>query len=148
MEQADAINERALRLPQSAACRTADPTRIYRVLGHKAAFINSYEENITDMKTVDALLADRSSLFSSGYEDDRVNRSHLDKLLRQYGEGTQQAYAVCVERAWDKYCSAKKQEQIDKLEQMVRPMYEGTLSALAEYARATRNGMQYYARAA
>lgn len=29
---------------------------------------------------------------------------------------------------------------------MVRPMYEGTLSALAEYARATRNGMQYYAR--
>lgn len=116
------------------------------MLGHKAAFINSYAENITDMKIVDALLADRSTLFSSNYEDDRVNRSHLHELLRQYGEGTQQAYAVCVERAWDKYCSAKKQEQIDKLEQMVRPMYESTLSALAEYARATRNGMQYYAR--
>ena len=98
------------------------------------------------MKIVDALLADRSTLFSSNYEDDRVNRSHLHELLKQYGEGTQQAYAVCVERAWDKYCSAKKQEQIDKLEQMVRPMYESTLSALAEYARATRNGMQYYAR--
>ena len=37
-------------------------------------------------------------------------------------------------------------EQIDKLEQTVRPMYESTLKALAEYARATRNGMQYYAR--
>ena len=110
------------------------------------AFINSYAENITDMKIVDALLADRSTLFSSNYEDDRVNRSHLHELLKQYGEGTQQAYAVCVERAWDKYCSAKKQEQIDKLEQTVRPMYESTLKALAECARTTRNGMQYYAR--
>lgn len=131
---------RALRLPHSR------PNEVYRLLGHKAAFINSYKETITEMKIVDALLADRSTLFSSGYEDDRVNRSHLHELLKQYGEGTQQAYAVCVERAWDKYCSAKKQEQIDKLEQTVRPMYESTLSALAEYARATRNGMQYYAR--
>lgn len=95
---------------------------------------------------MDALLADRSTLFSSGYEDDRVNRSHLDKLLEQYGGSTQEAYAVCVERAWDKYCSARSREQIDKLEQTVRPMYESTLKALAEYARATRNGMQYYAR--
>lgn len=84
--------------------------------GTRPAFINSYEENITDMKTVDALLADRSTLFSSNYEDDRVNRSHLHELLEQYGGSTQEAYAVCVERAWDKYCSAKKQEQIDKLE--------------------------------
>lgn len=122
VEQADAINDARTAFAAECGLPHSRPNEVYRVLGHKAAFINSYEENITDMKTVDALLADRSSLFSSGYEDDRVNRSHLDKLLRQYGEGTQQAYAVCVERAWDKYCSAKKQEQIDKLEQMVRPM--------------------------
>lgn len=146
VEQADAINDARTAFAAACGLPHSRPNEVYRVLGHKAAFINSYEENITDMKTVDALLADRSTLFSSNYEDDRVNRSHLHELLRQYGEGTQQAYAVCVERAWDKYCSAKKQEQIDKLEQMVRPMYEGTLSALAEYARATRNGMQYYAR--
>ena len=146
VEQADAINDARTAFAAACGLPHSRPNEVYRVLGHKAAFINSYEENITDMKTVDALLADRSTLFSSNYEDDQVNRSHLHELLRQYGEGTQQAYAVCVERAWDKYCSAKKQEQIDKLEQMVRPMYEGTLSALAEYARATRNGMQYYAR--
>ena len=146
VEQADAINDARIAFAAECGLPHSRPNEVYRVMGHKAAFINSYEENITDMKTVDALLADRSSLFSSGYEDDRVNRSHLDKLLEQYGGSTQEAYAVCVERAWDKYCSAKKQEQIDKLEQMVRPMYESTLKALAEYARATRNGMQYYAR--
>lgn len=146
VEQADAINDARVAFAAACGLPHSRPNEVYRALGHKAAFINSYAENITDMKTVDALLADRSTLFSSNYEDDRVNRSHLHELLKQYGEGTQQAYAVCVERAWDKYCSAKKQEQIDKLEQTVRPMYEGTLSALAEYARATRNGMQYYAR--
>lgn len=146
VEQADAINDARIAFAAECGLPHSRPNEVYRLLGHKAAFINSYKETITEMKIVDALLADRSTLFSSGYEDDRVNRSHLHELLKQYGEGTQQAYAVCVERAWDKYCSAKKQEQIDKLEQMVRPMYEGTLSALAEYARATRNGMQYYAR--
>ena len=146
VEQADAINDARIAFAAECGLPHSRPNEIYRVLGHKAAFINSYEENITDMKTVDALLADRSTLFSSNYEDDRVNRSHLDKLLEQYGESTQEAYAVCVERAWDKYCSARSREQIDKLEQTVRPMYESTLSALAEYARATRNGMQYYAR--
>ena len=146
VEQADAINDARTAFAAACGLPHSRPNEVYRVLGHKVAFINSYAENITDMKIVDALLADRSTLFSSNYEDDRVNRSHLHELLKQYGEGTQQAYAVCVERAWDKYCSAKKQEQIDKLEQMVRPMYESTLKALAEYARATRNGMQYYAR--
>lgn len=146
VEQADAINDARTAFAAACGLPHSRPNEVYRVLGHKVAFINSYAENITDMKIVDTLLADRSSLFSSGYEDDRVNRSHLDKLLEQYGGSTQEAYAVCVERAWDKYCSAKKQEQIDKLEQMVRPMYESTLKALAEYARATRNGMQYYAR--
>lgn len=146
VEQADAINDARIAFAAECGLPHSRPNEVYRLLGHKAAFINSYKETITEMKIVDALLADRSTLFSSGYEDDRVNRSHLHELLKQYGEGTQQAYAVCVERAWDKYCSAKKQEQIDKLEQTVRPMYESTLSALAEYARATRNGMQYYAR--
>lgn len=146
VEQADAINDARIAFAAECGLPHSRPNEVYRLLGHKAAFINSYKETITEMKIVDALLADRSSLFSSGYEDDRVNRSHLDKLLEQYGGSTQEAYAVCVERAWDKYCSAKKQEQIDKLEQMVRPMYESTLKALAEYARATRNGMQYYAR--
>ncbi len=146
VEQADAIND--VRTAFVAACGLphSRPNEVYRLLGHKAAFINSYEESIRDMKIVDALIADRSTLFSSGYEDDGVNRSHLHELLKQYGESTQKAYAVCVERAWDKYCSARKQEQIDKLEQMVRPMYESTLSALAEHSRATRNGMEYYAR--
>lgn len=146
VEQADAINDARTAFAAACGLPHSRPNEVYRALRHKVAFINSYAENITDMKIVDALLADRSTLFSSNYEDDRVNRSHLHELLKQYGEGTQQAYAVCVERAWDKYCSAKKQEQIDKLEQTVRPMYESTLSALAEYARATRNGMQYYAR--
>ena len=146
VEQADAINDARIAFAAECGLPHSRPNEVYRLLGHKAAFINSYKETITEMKIVDALLADRSTLFSSGYEADRVNRSHLHELLKQYGEGTQQAYAVCVERAWDKYCSAKKQEQIDKLEQTVRPMYESTLSALAEYARATRNGMQYYAR--
>lgn len=146
VEQADAINDARTAFAAACGLPHSRPNEVYRVLGHKAAFINSYAEKITDMKIVDALLADRSTLFSSGYEDDRVNRSHLHELLKQYGEGTQQAYAVCVERAWDKYCSAKQQEQINKLEQTVRPMYESTLSSLAEYARATRNGMQYYAR--
>ena len=146
VEQADAINDARIAFAAECGLPHSRPNEIYRVLGHKAAFINSYEENITDMKTVDALLADRSTLFSSNYEDDRVNRSHLDKLLEQYGESTQEAYAVCVERAWDKYCSARSREQIDKLEQTVRPMYESTLKALAECARTTRNGMQYYAR--
>ena len=146
VEQADDINDARTAFAAACGLPHSRPNEVYRVLGHKVAFINSYAENITDMKIVDALLADRSTLFSSNYEDDRVNRSHWHELLKQYGEGTQQAYAVCVERAWDKYCSAKKQEQIDKLEQMVRPMYESTLKALAEYARATRNGMQYYAR--
>ena len=146
VEQADAINDARIAFAAECGLPHSRPNEVYRALGHKVAFINSYAENITDMKIVDALLADRSTLFSSGYEDDRVNRSHLHELLRQYGESAQQAYAVCVERAWDKYCSAKKREQIDKLEQTVRPMYESTLSALAEYARATRNGMQYYAR--
>ena len=146
VEQADAINDARTAFAAACGLPHSRPNEVYRVLGHKVAFINSYAENITDMKIVDALLADRSTLFSSNYEDDRVNRSHLHELLKQYGEGTQQAYAVCVERAWDKYCSTKKQEQIDKLEQMVRPMYESTLKALAEYSRATRNGMQYYAR--
>lgn len=146
VEQEDAVNDARTAFAAACGLPHSRPNEVYRVLGHKVAFINSYAENITDMKIVDALLADRSTLFSSNYEDDRVNRSHLHELLKQYGEGTQQAYAVCVERAWDKYCSAKKQEQIDKLEQMVRPMYESTLKALAEYARATRNGMQYYAR--
>ncbi|WP_337613084.1 hypothetical protein, partial [Agathobaculum sp.] len=142
VEQEDAVNDARTAFAAACGLPHSRPNEVYRVLGHKVAFINSYAENITDMKIVDALLADRSTLFSSNYEDDRVNRSHLHELLKQYGEGTQQAYAVCVERAWDKYCSAKKQEQIDKLEQMVRPMYESTLKALAEYARATRNGMQ------
>lgn len=146
VEQADAINDARTAFAAECGLPHSRPNEVYRLLGHKAAFINSYEETITEMKIVDALLADRSTLFSSGYEDDRVNRSHLDKLLEQYGESTQEAYAVCVERAWDKYCSARSKEQIDKLEQTVRPMYESTLSALAEYARATRNGMQYYAR--
>ena len=146
VEQADAINDARIAFAAECGLPHSRPNEIYRVLGHKAAFINSYEENITDMKTVDALLADRSTLFSSNYEDDRVNRSHLDKLLEQYGESTQEAYAVCVERAWDKYCSARSRKQIDKLEQTVRPMYESTLKALAECARTTRNGMQYYAR--
>ena len=146
VEQADAINDARIAFAAECGLPHSRSNEIYRVLGHKAAFINSYEENITDMKTVDALLADRSTLFSSNYEDDRVNRSHLDKLLEQYGESTQEAYAVCVERAWDKYCSARSREQIDKLEQTVRPMYESTLKALAECARTTRNGMQYYAR--
>ena len=146
VEQADAINDARIAFAAECGLPHSRPNEIYRVLGHKAAFINSYEENITDMKTVDALLADRSTLFSSNYEDDRANRSHLDKLLEQYGESTQEAYAVCVERAWDKYCSARSREQIDKLEQTVRPMYESTLKALAECARTTRNGMQYYAR--
>ena len=123
-EQADAINDARIAFAAECGLPHSRPNEIYRVLGHKAAFINSYAENITDMKIVDALLADRSTLFRVTYEDDWVNRSHLYELLKQYGEGTQQAYAVCVERAWDKYCSAKKQEQIDKLEQMVRPMYE------------------------
>ena len=146
MEQADAINDARTAFAAECGLPHSRPNEVYRVLGHKAAFINSYKETITEMKIVDALLADRSTLFSSGYEDDRVNRSHLDKLLEQYGGSTQEAYAVCVERAWDKYCSARSREQIDKLEQTVRPMYESTLKALAEYARATRNGMQYYAR--
>lgn len=146
VEQADAINDARTAFAAECGLPHSRPNEVYRVLGHKAAFINSYKETITEMKIVDALLADRSTLFSSGYEDDRVNRSHLDKLLEQYGGSTQEAYAVCVERAWDKYCSARSREQIDKLEQTVRPMYESTLKALAEYARATRNGMQYYAR--
>lgn len=146
VEQADAINDARTAFAAECGLPHSRPNEVYRLLGHKAAFINSYKETITEMKIVDALLADRSTLFSSGYEDDRVNRSHLDKLLEQYGESTQEAYAVCIERAWDKYCSARKQKQIDKLEQTVHPMYESTLSALAEYARATRNGMQYYAR--
>lgn len=146
VEQADAINDARTAFAAECGLPHSRPNEVYRVLGHKAAFINSYKETITEMKIVDALLADRSTLFSSGYEDERVNRSHLDKLLEQYGGSTQEAYAVCVERAWDKYCSARSREQIDKLEQTVRPMYESTLKALAEYARATRNGMQYYAR--
>lgn len=146
VEQADAINDARIAFAAECGLPHSRPNEVYRLLGHKAAFINSYKETITEMKIVDALLADRSTLFSSGYEDDRVNRSHLDKLLEQYGESTQEAYAVCVERAWDKYCSARSREQIDKLEQTVRPMYESTLKALAECARTTRNGMQYYAR--
>ena len=146
VEEADAINDARTAFVTKCGLPHSRPNEVYRVLGHKAFFINSYRENITDMKIVDALLADRSTLFSSNYEDDQVNRSHLHELLKQYGENTQKVHAFCIERAWDKYCSTRKQEQICKLEQTVRPMYESTLNALAEYSRVKRNGMQYYAR--
>ena len=64
VEQADAINDARTAFAAACGLPHSRPNEVYRVLGHKVAFINSYAENITDMKIVDALLADRSTLFS------------------------------------------------------------------------------------
>lgn len=62
VEQADDINDARTAFAAACGLPHSRPNEVYRVLGHKVAFINSYAENITDMKIVDALLADRSTL--------------------------------------------------------------------------------------
>lgn len=144
-EQAQEIDECRIEFVRDCFLPYTRRTSVYQVLGHKAAFICKHGEWLSD-GCVEALLADRSTLFSDRYENSQVNRSILNEKRMRFGTDNRQLDDIRMAYAWEKYSSTKSPQQRDRLAVERRPVYENTMEMLLQHARKTRNGINYYAR--
>lgn len=112
---------------------------VYRILGRKIPFIVNHLPDNHSSEVLDAILADRSTLFSDDYANAQINRSVIGSMLRRYGKTPEEVHDYCAELAWLEYCSQVRAEARED-----QDIVMDVLRQFDSIARRTSNGIEYY----